>query len=79
MKNVYKILLGKIEGKRTLTRPTCGWEVILGKQDGRFQQICGRIKRTSARKVRKETFLRFYKIMAITLLYGSECWTLTKR
>jgi hypothetical protein len=45
----------------------------------RFQQICGTIKRTSARKVRKETLLRFYKIMAIpTSLYGSECWTLTK-
>jgi hypothetical protein len=46
----------------------------------RFQQICGTIKRTLARKVRKETLLRFYKIMAIpTLLYGSDCWTLTKR
>jgi hypothetical protein len=46
----------------------------------RFQQICGTIKRILAGKVRKETLLRFYKIMAIpTLLYGSECWTLTKR
>jgi hypothetical protein len=45
-----------------------------------FQQICGTIKRTLAGKVTKETFLRFYKIMAIpTRLYGSECWTLTKR
>jgi hypothetical protein len=46
----------------------------------RFQQICGTIKRTFTRKVRKETVLRSNKIMAIsTLLYGSECWTLTKR
>jgi hypothetical protein len=46
----------------------------------RFQQLCGTIKRALAGKVRKETLLRFYKIMAIpTLLYGSECWTLTKR
>jgi hypothetical protein len=46
----------------------------------RFQQICGTIKRSLAGKVLKETLLRFYKIMAIpTLLYGSECWTLTKR
>jgi hypothetical protein len=46
----------------------------------RFQQVCGAIKRTLAGKVRKETLLRFYKIMAMpTLLYGSECWTLTKR
>jgi hypothetical protein len=38
----------------------------------RFQQICGTIKRTLAGKVRKETLLRIYKIMAIpTLLYGS--------
>jgi hypothetical protein len=33
-----------------------------------------------AGKVRKDTLLRFYKIMAIpTLLYGLECWTLTRR
>jgi hypothetical protein len=45
----------------------------------RFQQICGTIKRTSARKVRKETLLSFYKIMARpTLLYCSESWILTK-
>jgi hypothetical protein len=31
----------------------------------RFQQICGTIKRTFTGKVRKETLLRFYKIMAI--------------
>jgi hypothetical protein len=46
----------------------------------RFKQISGTIKRTLAGKVRKKTLLRFYKIMAIpALLYGSECWTLTKR
>jgi hypothetical protein len=46
----------------------------------RFKQICGTIKRTLDGKVMKETLLRFYKIMSIpTLLYGSECWTLTKR
>jgi hypothetical protein len=45
----------------------------------RFQQICGKIRRTLAGKVRKETLLRFYKIMAMpALLYSSECWTLTK-
>jgi hypothetical protein len=33
----------------------------------RFQQTCGTIKRTSAGKVRKETLLRFYKIMAVQL------------
>jgi hypothetical protein len=46
----------------------------------RFQQICSTIKRTLAGKIWKKTLLRFDKIMAIpTLLYGSECWTLTKR
>jgi hypothetical protein len=35
----------------------------------RFQQICGTIKRTLAGKVRKETLLRFYKIMAIHQLF----------
>jgi hypothetical protein len=46
----------------------------------RFQQICGTIKWTLDGKVRKEILLRFYKIMTIAaLLYGSECWTLTKR
>jgi hypothetical protein len=42
-----------------------------------FQQICGTIKITSVGKVRKEILLRFYTIS--TLLYGSECWTLSKR
>jgi hypothetical protein len=46
----------------------------------RFQQICGKIKSTIAGKVNKDTLLKFYKLMAIpTILYGSECWTLTKR
>jgi hypothetical protein len=46
----------------------------------RFQQICGTIKRTLAGKVRKETLLRIYKILAIpNPPYGSECWALTKR
>jgi hypothetical protein len=46
----------------------------------RVLQICGTIKRTLAGNIRKETLLRFYKIMAIpTILYESECWTLTVR
>jgi hypothetical protein len=44
-----------------------------------FQQICSTIKRILAGKIRKETLLRFYKIMAIpTLLYGSMLDTLQK-
>ena len=39
----------------------------------RFQAICGTINRTLGRKTRKETQMKFYKVMAIpTLLYGSE-------
>jgi hypothetical protein len=55
-------------------------EIDINVKPQRFQQLCGTIKRTLAGKVRKLTLLRFYKIMTIpTLLYGSECWTLTKR
>lgn len=46
----------------------------------RFQHICGTLRRTLIGRVRKETILKFYNIMAIpTLLYGSECWTLTQQ
>ncbi|KAJ4450851.1 hypothetical protein ANN_02282 [Periplaneta americana] len=42
-----------------------------------FNQICGSIKRTLLNKTRKETILKFYKVLAVpSLLYGSECWTL---
>ncbi|PSN54630.1 hypothetical protein C0J52_10839 [Blattella germanica] len=41
-------------------------------------QIIGTIKSTLFKKVRSETILKFYKVMAIPiLLYGSEIWTLT--
>ncbi|KAJ4441949.1 hypothetical protein ANN_11813, partial [Periplaneta americana] len=44
-----------------------------------FNQICGTIKRTLLNKTRKETILKFYKVLAVpSLLYGSECWTLTE-
>jgi hypothetical protein len=46
----------------------------------KFQNICGVIARTLKNKTRKETNLKFYKIMAVpVLLYGSETWTLRKR
>jgi hypothetical protein len=46
----------------------------------RFKHIWGTVKMTLAGKVREETLLRFYKIMAIpTLSYGSECWALARR
>jgi hypothetical protein len=55
-------------------------EMDINAKPQRFQQICGTIKSTLTGKVRKETLLKFYKLMAIpTILYGSECWTLTKR
>lgn len=44
----------------------------------KFQQLLGTIKLTLLKKVRPETILKFYKVMAIpTLLYGSETWALT--
>jgi hypothetical protein len=46
----------------------------------KFQNICEVIARTLKTKTRKEKNLKFYNIMAVTvLLYGSETWTLRKR
>jgi hypothetical protein len=46
----------------------------------KFQNICGVIARTLNMKTRKETNLKFYKIMTVpVLLYGSETWTPRKR
>lgn len=46
----------------------------------RFQAICGTISRTLRRKARKETMLKFYKVLAIpTLVYGSEVWVIGKK
>jgi hypothetical protein len=46
----------------------------------KFQNVCGVIARTLKKKTRKETNLKFYKIIAVpVLLYGSETWTLRKR
>lgn len=45
----------------------------------KFNQMCGTIKR-NLKNTRKETKLKFYKVMAVpVLLYGSECWTMTKQ
>jgi hypothetical protein len=45
-----------------------------------LQNICGVIARTLKTKTRKETNLKFYKIMAVpALLYVSETWTLRER
>lgn len=45
----------------------------------KFNFICGTIKR-SLKYTRRETKLKFYKVMAVPiLLYGSEFWTLTKK
>jgi hypothetical protein len=45
-----------------------------------FNNICGVIARTLKKKTRKETNLKFYKIMAVPVLfYGSKTWTLRRR
>jgi hypothetical protein len=42
--------------------------------------MCGVIARTLKKKTRKETNLKFYKIMAVpVLLYSSKTWTTRKR
>ena len=46
----------------------------------KFQRICGTISRTLKNKTRRETKIKFYKVMAKPVLsYGSELWTMTKR
>ena len=45
----------------------------------KFNFICGTIKR-SLKNTRRETKLKFYKVMAVpVLLYGCEFWTLTRK
>ena len=46
----------------------------------KFQRVCGTINRTFRNKIRNETKLKFYKVMAVPMLaYGSETWTLNKK
>ena len=45
----------------------------------KFNFINGTIRRTLKNKVRKETMLKFYKVMSLpTITYGSETWTINK-
>ncbi|RZF44869.1 hypothetical protein LSTR_LSTR004494 [Laodelphax striatellus] len=54
-------------------------DVDIEKKVGKFQSICGTISRTLSKKARKETLMKFYKVMAApVLLYGSESWITTK-
>jgi hypothetical protein len=51
----------------------------LNKKINKFQSICAVISRKLKIKTRKETNLKFYKVMATpVLLYGCETWTLKK-
>jgi hypothetical protein len=44
-----------------------------------FQYMCGTIKLTLINKTRKDTQLKFYKVMAVpVLLYGCENWALNR-
>ena len=46
----------------------------------KFQYICGTLRKILRKKTRKETQLKFYRVMATpVLLYGSETWTLGSR
>jgi hypothetical protein len=46
----------------------------------RCHQTCLKDIRVLTGNVRKKTILKFYMTMVISsLLYGSECWTLTER
>lgn len=55
-------------------------EIDINGKIAKFNKMNGTIRRTLKRKVRKETIMKFYKVIAIpTCLYGSETWTMTKR
>jgi hypothetical protein len=44
-----------------------------------FQHACGTIKGTLRNRTRKDTLLKFYKVMAAPMLtYGSEFWAMNK-
>ena len=46
----------------------------------KFQAVCGTIKRTFKNKVRQETQLRYYSVMALPVIcYGSETWTVKEK
>jgi hypothetical protein len=45
-----------------------------------FETCNGTIKHNLVNRSQQDTILKFYKVLAVpVLLYGSECWTLTKQ
>jgi hypothetical protein len=44
----------------------------------KFQYMCGTIKQTLINKTRKDTQLKFYKVMAVSVLYGCKNWALNR-
>jgi hypothetical protein len=46
----------------------------------KFQMVCGTISRTLKNKTGKDTFMTFYKTVAVPVLsYGSESWVTSKK
>jgi hypothetical protein len=46
----------------------------------KLHYTCGTIKRTLKNKIKMETHIKFYKVLAVSAgLYGSENWVLTKK
>jgi hypothetical protein len=46
----------------------------------KFQMVCGTISRTLKNKKRKDTLMKFYKTMAVTIIsYCSESWVISKK
>lgn len=58
---------------------TYGKKCEIQEKLNKFNNFCGTIRRTLGKKVRKETLMKYYKVMAIpSLLYGCESWVLKK-
>jgi hypothetical protein len=46
----------------------------------KLQNVCGSIGRTDLEKAQKEIILKFYNLMAISVLFcGFECWSSRKQ
>jgi hypothetical protein len=54
-------------------------EVDVNQKLEKFNYMCSTIKRTPKNKIRTETHIKFYKVMAVSAgLYGNENWVLTE-
>jgi hypothetical protein len=55
-------------------------EIMIYETNDKGLIIYAELKCTLLNRAQQETILKFYKVLAVpAVLYGSECWTLTKQ